>query len=88
MRKHARASRVDITLDYQNPNAVSLSIYDNGIGFANAGHAAGFGLLGIQERVKQLGGRIDVKSAPGEGFCLHIELPAALPSPAEGADQT
>ena len=37
-----------------------------------AGH---FGLIGIQERVTQLGGKFDVTSAPGQGTTLRVELP-------------
>jgi signal transduction histidine kinase len=36
----------------------------------------GFGLSGIAERVRILGGRLDITSAPGEGACLEIVAPA------------
>ena len=35
----------------------------------------GRGLIGMQERASRLGGSIEVRSAPGEGTYLHIELP-------------
>lgn len=74
-RKHARASRVDLTLSYRNPAAVSLVIRDNGIGSSESNKPAGFGLLGLRERARQLGGRVDVTSRPGEGYSLSLELP-------------
>jgi len=74
-RKHARASRVDLTLSYLDPAAVSLVVRDNGIGADSAAGAAGFGLLGLQERARQLGGRVEVTTDPGQGFRLAVELP-------------
>lgn len=75
VRKHARASRVDLRLDYSDPTAVQLTIQDNGVGTAER-HNGGFGLLGIAERVQMLGGDMDVDSAPGHGFTLRVRLPA------------
>ena len=82
IRKHARASRVDLVLDFRDPQEVQLTVVDNGVGTAvSATHSggngieAGFGLLGLRERVQLLGGRIETKTAPGEGFALAIALP-------------
>jgi signal transduction histidine kinase len=36
----------------------------------------GFGLTGLRERARSLGGRVGVESTPGEGFALEIEVPA------------
>jgi PAS domain S-box-containing protein len=44
-----------------------------------------FGLLGIQERAVQLGGRLQITSAPGQGMTLRVELP--LSEAKEGADE-
>lgn len=74
IRKHAHASRVDIALDYSNPQTVYLSIKDNGVGAAVYG-SNGFGLIGMQERVRLLGGELAIKSAPGEGFGLETAVP-------------
>lgn len=73
IRKHARASRVDLLLDYRNPETVQLLVIDNGVGTAVP--SGGFGLLGLRERVQLLGGQINTKTAPGEGFQLAISLP-------------
>jgi len=74
VRKHARASRVDVTLDYTQNMAISLVIQDNGVGTA-VGANSGFGLLGIRERAELLGGALRVQSDPGRGFALHVHLP-------------
>lgn len=76
-RKHAHASRVDVTLDYQHVDAVHLIVADNGVGTNQI--ADGFGLMGLQERVQLLGGTVDVETAVGAGFCLHIMIPNEKP---------
>lgn len=75
VRKHARASRVDITLDYFSPTEVRLELCDNGIGKDPHTADSGFGLLGIEERVRQLGGTVAVKTERGAGYCLVVRLP-------------
>lgn len=74
-RKHARASRVDLTLSYLNPMSVSLSISDNGIGALQAQPIHGFGLLGLNERARQLGGEVTISTNPGQGYSLTVVLP-------------
>ncbi len=74
VRKHARASRVDIELDYSNPHKIRLAIKDNGIG-AGTTSQDGFGLIGMQERIRQSGGELAIESAVGEGFGLETAVP-------------
>lgn len=81
VRRHARAHRVEVTLDYRGPSAVRLAVADDGVGAEEGGEpggpeaGGGFGLLGLRERVQALSGRIDVRSRPGEGFTLEVEVP-------------
>jgi signal transduction histidine kinase len=70
---HARAKSVRIRVQ-QEPRQLSLSIQDDGQGF-DARQVRGLGLLGIQERVAQLGGKCIVHSEPGMGAILTVELP-------------
>jgi signal transduction histidine kinase len=79
VRKHARASRVGLTLDYSSATEVILQICDNGLGSAISSAPAGFGLLGIEERARQLGGRVTSGAASGSGYCLRVELPTFPP---------
>jgi signal transduction histidine kinase len=72
VRKHARASRVDVLLDFQ-PAEVRLEVRDNGVGAAKP--AGGFGLLGIRERMHLLGGSLEIHTGPGKGFCLMASVP-------------
>jgi len=74
VRKHAHASRVDLTLDYSNSDRVRLVVEDNGVGAPDP--SVGFGLLGVQERVQTLGGKTEMRTAPLQGFTLVVEVPA------------
>ncbi|HTX79530.1 MAG TPA: sensor histidine kinase [Longilinea sp.] len=73
VRKHAQASQVVLTLEYQ-PDIVNLTIQDNGIG--SRAPEGGFGLVGLRERAHLLGGIVDTHSVPGESFTLEAKLPA------------
>jgi len=75
VRKHARASRVDVLLDFSRPGEVCLEVKDNGVGAAAT--SGGFGLLGIRERVQLLGGRFKVSTGIGKGFCLTVSVPVS-----------
>ena len=74
--RHAQASRVEVALSWQAHDGLSLRVHDNGLGMRDpdANHA-GFGLLGMRERVSSLGGRLVLQSAPTQGFCVLVELP-------------
>jgi signal transduction histidine kinase len=72
VRRHARASRVDVLLDFQ-PSEVRLEVKDNGVGAVET--AGGFGLLGIRERMQLLGGRLEISTGAGKGFCLTASVP-------------
>jgi signal transduction histidine kinase len=76
--KHARATEVTISLAFE-PQQVSLQVQDNGIGF-NLATCAGpgeghFGLLGMSERAKRIGGRFVPLSQPGQGTSIQVEIP-------------
>ncbi|MDN5853168.1 MAG: sensor histidine kinase, partial [Actinomycetia bacterium] len=82
VRKHAHATRADIVLDY-GEGAVRLEVRDDGTGpvgdgtgGADAGaQVGGFGLVGLRERAAELGGTVQVTSAPGQGFAMRVEVP-------------
>ncbi len=68
--KHAKPSRIDVTLAFDG-RTVRLAVEDDGQGFVvgapSTDHQRSFGLVGIRERAKLLGGTVDIISAPGEG---------------------
>jgi signal transduction histidine kinase len=76
VRKHARATHVWLTLDFRAPARVGMTVSDDGSGAPmSADPAAGFGLLGLRERAQLLGGDVRVRTAPGKGFTLEVEVP-------------
>lgn len=71
--RHSQASAVRIRV-HQQRDRLSLSIQDDGVGF-DVRQSRGLGLLGIEERVTQLGGKFEAHSEQGNGTILAIELP-------------
>jgi signal transduction histidine kinase len=76
--KHARASNVWIRLNADRQH-VDLTVRDDGSGFdpdqatqlLKSGH---YGLAGMRERVELGGGRLNLRSRPGQGTTIHVEL--------------
>jgi len=89
--RHAAATRVDIILRVVGKRFLIL-IRDDGVGFdpratrggsaAGAGRA-GVGLIGLEERVRTLGGMVRVESSPGRGCLVQAELPLEYSAPAQ-----
>ena len=74
VRKHANASRVDVSLDFSQSDQIHLTVHDDGAGATDA--SGGFGLIGIRERVQLLGGEFKVDTQPEKGFRLEVTLPS------------
>src|SRR5215510_11151777 len=72
--KHAQATQVEVVVDYTNQDSVRLRVADDGVG--SSYEHAGFGLLGVRERVELLRGEMRARSESGKGFMLEVELPA------------
>jgi PAS domain S-box-containing protein len=81
IRRHAQASEAQVAIDFTE-NRVKLTISDNGRGFELSGRVDEFprsgklGLAGMQERAQLLGGTLEVKSKPGKGTTLIVEVPS------------
>lgn len=81
IKKHSKAKVVDMKLNYLN-GYVFIFIQDDGIGFdvkstfsKKKENSNNYGLIGIFERVKLLGGRLEIKSSEGLGTTYKIKLP-------------
>jgi PAS domain S-box-containing protein len=78
VRKHARAGRVEVTVE-ERGEGVALRIRDDGAGFspeqqpARTGH---LGLLAMRERADVFGGWCRIESAPGSGTTVDVWVPA------------
>jgi PAS domain S-box-containing protein len=73
--KHSGASMVTIVLR-GNPDGADLEVNDNGKGFDpdSVKRKGGIGLLSMQQRAERLGGRLTIRSAPGEGTSIKVSL--------------
>ncbi|HTZ05809.1 MAG TPA: GAF domain-containing protein [Gaiellaceae bacterium] len=73
--KHAQATTVSIVLA-RKADSVSLVVEDDGVGFdPGSPREGGIGLVGMQERVALLGGRLSIESHPGAGTTFQAEVP-------------
>jgi len=70
---HAAAKNAKVTIA-QNSNKITVRIADDGHGF-DPGRQRGMGILGMEERVRRLGGILAIESAPGKGATVKAELP-------------
>jgi signal transduction histidine kinase len=89
VRKHARASRVALTLSYLD-ETLRLDVRDDGVGFEpeladrarDGWQAGGFGLTSMRERLEQLGGSLTIESEPGAGTTVAAAVPDVPTGPA------
>jgi len=78
--KHARANKVDISIDKDGP-FMRIQVVDDGVGFdtaeaaPGAGKSSGYGLFSIRERLTSLGGLVTINSLPGQGTQVFITVP-------------
>ena len=77
-RRHAEMDRMRVSFDLED-GQVRMCIQDNGKGFdprrAIAAESGHFGLRFMRERAEQLGGSLQVNSAPGEGTRVEVTVP-------------
>jgi PAS domain S-box-containing protein len=74
--RHANAKRADIILKKEN-NTLILDVQDSGIGISEdkiSNHTS-FGLMGMRERARFLGGKVYIASVPGKGTRVTVHIP-------------
>jgi signal transduction histidine kinase len=78
--KHAKATHVSVNYTIQ-PDAAILAVEDNGVGFDTAGGPGGqsFGMIGMRERLAEIGGTLAVTSTPGSGTRIEARIPLSQP---------
>jgi signal transduction histidine kinase len=79
--KHAQATTLDVTLNFET-DSINILIKDNGKGFELSGELADLpragrlGLVGMEERVRLIGGKINIRSEVNKGTTVSIQVPA------------
>lgn len=71
--KHSESTEVRLILDFNNADHISLNVEDNGKGSESVD--GGFGLIGMQERVRLINGQLEIKTAKGQGFYITVLVP-------------
>ena len=80
IRKHAKATEVRLALAF-NESDVTLTVRDNGVGLktgrvkGDKGDHKGFGLISMQERARNVGGKFEVQSEKGKGTLIQVTIP-------------
>jgi signal transduction histidine kinase len=74
--KHSRATEASLIARHEG-RTITFVIHDNGVGFqvptaAGTAPLRGFGLMGIAERVRMMGGELDIKSAVGTTMTIRV----------------
>jgi PAS domain S-box-containing protein len=78
--KHSSASKAEVVVEFEE-HKTSISVKDNGVGFecpreiSALSRRGKLGLVGMQERVRLLGGDLKIKSEPGKGTSVRVEAP-------------
>ena len=80
--KHARVRAARVRIE-PNDGVARVIVEDDGIGFDQAASAdepgqGGFGLFSIRERLRHLGCRFEIRSAPGQGTAITLEVPVCV----------
>ncbi|WP_405583716.1 sensor histidine kinase [Streptomyces sp. NBC_01190] len=97
VRRHAGSGAAATLRLHYAPDALALSVQDDGRGFSlaapvglggapAASPSSGYGLPGLRARAAELGGTADVAGAPGRGTTVSVTLPLERVAMAEGAD--
>ena len=84
--KHSQAARAGLTLTYMH-DQVTLDMLDDGKGFDTHGprtepeeseyaNGSGYGLAAMRRRLRQVGGGLEIESAPGDGTTVSASVPA------------
>jgi signal transduction histidine kinase len=85
VRQHSGATAVEVTLRDRGAEGLCMEIRDDGHGFdpdtVVTDEDGGIGVVGMRERLRLLGGRLEVESAPGGPTTVRAILPRWTPTP-------
>jgi signal transduction histidine kinase len=84
--RHSKARHIRVTVR-REPAGVLAEIQDDGAGFPSR-QEKGMGILGMEERVRHLGGEFHVESEPGHGTSVSIRLPLQQETPQPAVKQS
>lgn len=74
--KHSGVKEAEVVLSTKN-GLLTLTVSDQGVGIAGATTGRGLGLVSIKERARLVNGTIEVRSSPGEGVTIELQVPTS-----------
>jgi len=81
--KHGHAKQITVVLA-REAGGIRLQIKDTGIGFDPAARREGLGLVSMQERLRLVGGKLAIRSSPGQGTVIEAVVDCSQHSPQPG----
>lgn len=80
--RHANADRVEVEIRY-SPSSLEMGITDNGVGLdasaiSDAAITGHFGVVGMHERIANIGGTLRLGSLPDEGLTVTVQIPSSI----------
>ncbi len=72
--KYAKLTKLKVVLDVSDRH-MNICVEDNGIGFDPLDSKVGFGLSGVDERARSLGGIVDINTVVDEGVKVRVRIP-------------
>ena len=72
--KYSKLTKLTVHLDASDQN-MNIIVEDNGIGFDPLKHKEGFGLSGVDERARSLGGLVDISTVINKGVKVCVKIP-------------
>jgi signal transduction histidine kinase len=79
---HGRPTSIEVNLDLGSRAAI-LSVSDDGCGFDLSVVRAGLGMQSMHDRAQAIGAALEVRTRPGRGTTLRVELPRSRNFPAD-----
>ena len=76
VRRHANATSVNVRLE-EGAGTLALTVNDNGKGVTEEqlSHPKSFGIMGIRERVRALGGEVEISGIENKGTTVKVSIP-------------
>jgi len=82
--RHSKASKVTVEVT-SGPRGLTVTVQDNGVGIPADRRGEGLGLRGLEERAKELNGRVTIDTGTGSGTAVRMWLPTPLKSEVDSA---
>jgi two-component system sensor histidine kinase UhpB len=87
--RHGSPTAISIVVKARTDGSIDIRVTDDGGGLKPGNGGSGYGIIGMQERVATLGGRLDISNShDGQGVVVSAHLPAPAPSAAARTHET